>query len=154
MYPHLLATHSWLRWLVLIGILYVIFAAWQGIRSGRNYGKTDNLARVLVASFSHLQLLLGFGLYFISPTVKIFFADASQAFKNSQLFFFGILHLSIMLIAIIILTIGSSLSKKADSDQQKFRIIIRYFLIALIIILLAVPWPFSPLAGRPWFRGF
>lgn len=154
MYPHLLATHSWLRWLVLLSILYAIFTAWQGMRSGRSYSKSDNLARVLAASFSHLQLLIGFGLYFVSPIVKIFFADTSKALQNGQLFFFGILHLILMLIAIIILTIGSSLSKKAETNQKKFHTIIIYFSIALLIILLAVPWPFSPLAGRPWVRSF
>jgi len=154
MYPHLLATHSWMRWLVLIGILVAIFTAWQGKNSNRSYGKTDNLARLLTVILAHTQLLIGFILYFVSPTVKIFFADTKQAFSNSQLFFFGILHLLLMLTAVVVITIGSSLSKKATTDQQRFRTIFIYFSIALIIILLAVPWPFSPLAGRPWIRTF
>jgi len=27
-----------------------------------------------------------------------------------------------------------------------------FFVVALIIILIATPWPFSPFAGRPYFR--
>jgi uncharacterized membrane protein YozB (DUF420 family) len=154
MYPHLLATHSGLRWLVLLSILYAIFRAWQGQRTGRAYSKGDNLARVLAASFSHLQLLVGFVLYFASPTVQLFLQNSTQALRNSQLLFFGILHLALMLVAVVVLTIGSSLAKRAKVDAQKFRLIMVYFSIALFIILIAVPWPFSPLAGRPWIRGF
>ncbi|MFN7116425.1 MAG: hypothetical protein ACK4TA_06460 [Saprospiraceae bacterium] len=154
MYPHLLATHSWLRWLLLISLLLALITAWQGWRSGRSYHKTDNLARLFTTIFAHTQLLVGFILYFVSPVVKIFLSDTKQAINDLQLTFFGILHLALMLIAVIIITVGSSLSKKATTDQQRFRTIFIYFLAALIIIFIAVPWPFSPLAARPWIRTF
>jgi len=37
-------------------------------------------------------------------------------------------------------------------DKEKFKIMLLWYGIALIIILIAIPWPFSPLANRPYLR--
>jgi hypothetical protein len=57
-----------------------------------------------------------------------------------------------MIMAIIIITIGSALAKRKSSDKEKFKTMGLWFSIALIIIFIAIPWPFSPFANRPYFR--
>jgi drug/metabolite transporter (DMT)-like permease len=57
-----------------------------------------------------------------------------------------------MLTAIVLLTIGSALTKRKKDDRDKFKTMLTWFGIALIIILIAVPWPFSPFAQRPYLR--
>jgi hypothetical protein len=60
----------------------------------------------------------------------------------------------LMTIAVIIITIGSSSAKRSVTNQGKFRIMTLLFALGLLIIFIAIPWPFSPLAQRPYLRTF
>jgi uncharacterized membrane protein YcaP (DUF421 family) len=59
-------------------------------------------------------------------------------------------HLVMMLIVAILITIGNAMSKKAIDDALKFKKTFIYFLVALIIIFVAIPWPFRGF-GNGWF---
>jgi hypothetical protein len=61
-------------------------------------------------------------------------------------------HITMMVIAITVLTIGSAKAKRKPDDQQKFKTMAIWFTIALVIILTSIPWSFSPLIARPNFR--
>jgi hypothetical protein len=93
-------------------------------------------------------------LYTQSPIIKYFWNDFKQASTSLDTVFFGLIHLILMLIAIVILTIGSALAKRQETDEQKFRTMLVWFSIALLLIFVAIPWPFSPLANRPLLRTF
>ena len=59
-----------------------------------------------------------------------------------------------MLIGIIITSIGSVKVKNKSKDNEKFRTMGIWFAIGLLVILISIPWSFSPLASRPYFRTF
>jgi len=63
-------------------------------------------------------------------------------------------HITMMLIAIVLITIGSANAKRQPTDQQRFKTMAILFTIALIIIFASIPWQFSPLTSRPYFRTF
>ncbi|HRO71827.1 MAG TPA: hypothetical protein PK951_15660, partial [Chitinophagaceae bacterium] len=69
--------------------------------------------------------------------------------------FFWVEHPMFMLLAIVMITIGNSMGKKALPDEVKFKRAFWFFLIALLMILVAVPWPFRDVVGegRGWFPG-
>jgi hypothetical protein len=152
MYSSLLFSHSMLRWLVLGGLLYSIWIAYTGYRSNRSFTRSDNAVRHWTATLAHIQLTIGFVLYFISPVVDYFLHHTKEAIGHTELTFFGIIHSSLMLIAVIVLTIGSALAKRRTVDREKFKTMLLWFSIALLLIFIAIPWPFSPLAARPFFR--
>ncbi len=154
MYSTLLFFHSGFRWLVLASLLYALLRAYTGYTSNRTFTKTDNSIRHWVATISHIQLIIGFTLYFISPIVKYFIAQKKEAIQHLDTAFFGIIHISLMLIAVVVITIGSASAKRKPSDKEKFKTMLLWFSAALLLILLAIPWPFSPLANRPYFRAF
>jgi len=57
-----------------------------------------------------------------------------------------------MLIAIVLVHIGRSYAKKNISDRQKHRKTVLFYVIALIIMLAVIPWPFREIGqGRGWF---
>jgi hypothetical protein len=92
-------------------------------------------------------------LYFISPIVSYFLGHYSEAVHERGQRFFGMEHILMMLIAITFITIGSSNAKRLSHDHQKFKTMAIWFSIALLIILISIPWPFSPIApNRPYFR--
>lgn len=154
MYATLLALHSLFRWLVLISLLAAIARGAQGWRGKSTFSKRDNALRHWTATIAHVQLAIGMTLYFVSPIVKYFLAHTKEAAPYFEYSFFGWIHFSMMLIAVVLITIGSSLAKRKLADEAKFKTMMLWFSIALLIILLAVPWPFSPLAQRPFFRAF
>ena len=154
MYLTLITLHSILRWLVLISLGYAIYRAYRGYSSCSVFSSTDNSVRHGTATVAHLQLLVGMVLYPQSPVVRHFWENRSEAMHLTDTSFFGLIHLSLMLTAIIVLTIGSALAKRKTTDRAKFRTMLVWFSLALLIILVAIPWPFSPLAQRPYLRSF
>lgn len=150
MYQALTFYHSIFRWLVLIALLYSICRAAKGYYSNAVFSKTDNSVRHWTATICHLQLMLGISLYTQSPIVKYYWVNLKDA--GWELAFFSVIHMLMMLIAIVLITIGSSKAKRMPTDRQKFKTMLVWYAIGLLIILIAIPWPFSPLASRPYFR--
>lgn len=138
--------HSILRWLILVFMLIsVINAIIQLYRKNITLNNVMIFSRLSVIS-AHIQLLLGFVLYFISNKVVF---DA-MSMKNAVQRFFLVEHGLIMLISIALITIGYVKSKRAIDNKKKFRILLIYYTISLILILIAIPWPFRGLGGQ-WF---
>ncbi len=154
MYSSLLFFHSLFRWLVLLSLGYAIFRAYRGYTGKTLFTKADNSVRHWTATLAHIQLTLGFTLYFTSPIIKYFFANFKQEIQRIDLTFFGLIHFVLMLIAIVVITVGSALAKRRPTDTEKFRTMLVWFSVALGLIFLAIPWPFSPLANRPYFRPY
>ncbi|MDJ1500762.1 hypothetical protein [Xanthocytophaga agilis] len=152
MYPFLLFFHSVFRWLVLLSLLYSIFRTFTGLRSARPFSRVDNATRHWTATIAHIQLMVGFTLYFISPLVQAFRVGGGM--HSMELAFFGMVHIACMLVAVVVITIGSALSKRRQTDKEKFQTMLFWFLAGLFIIFIAIPWPFSPFAHRPYFRSF
>ena len=152
MYQTLTFLHSIFRWLVLLTLLYSIFRAYRGYFYGKEFSKTDDSVRHWTATIAHLQLVLGIILYSQSPVVSYFWKNFQVAKESFDLFFFSIIHISLMLFSIILITIGSSAAQRKTSDKDTFKTMLTWYTIALLIIFIAIPWPFSPLANRPYFR--
>lgn len=153
MYPHLLATHSLLRWIFLIIILVTIAKSLAGWLGKKQYNSVDNKLRLFTVIAAHLQLVIGLVLYFVSPITKAFSGDFKGSMKIQELRFFGMEHALIMIVAIVLITIGSAKSKRATSNLAKFKTIAIWFTIAIILILASIPWEFSGVA-RPYLRAF
>jgi hypothetical protein len=154
MYSTFLAIHSLTRWLVLASLIFAIFRAYRGWLSNRTFSGIDNSARHWTATIAHIQLTLGLWLYFISPNIDYFLHNYKEAVHQREIRFFGMEHSAMMVIAIVIISIGSAKAKRRSDDNEKFRTMATWFTIALLIILISIPWKFSPLASRPYFRPF
>ncbi len=152
MYSALLFLHSIVRWLVLISLVYSICRAWRGYTLKLAFNKTDNAIRHWTATLAHIQLMIGMVLYFKSPLIQYFWLPAGKAAASKELTFFSLVHLVIMLISIVLITIGSAKAKRQLQDQAAFKTMLTWYLVALILIFIAIPWPFSPLANRPYIR--
>ena len=154
MYSTLLTLHSLVRWLVLISLLVAIVRAYRGWLGKKKFLKSDNTARMMAVTTGHIQLVIGICLYIISPVVRYFLNYFKAAVHQREIRFFGMEHITMMLIAIVLLTIGSAKTKRKTTDQQRFKTMAIWFSIALLIIFLSIPWHFSPFTSRPYFRWF
>ncbi len=145
MYEGLRHAHSGLRWIFLALLLIATFNAFIKWRSNKTYTEGDRKLGLFTFIFSHIQLLLGLGLYFISPKVNF-----DNPMGNAINRFFTVEHLVVMLIGIILISVGYSRAKKAVNDSQKFKTTFIFFAIALVLILSRIPWPFQQY-GANWF---
>lgn len=149
----LLIVHSWLRWAVLITALWTIIRAIRGISSQSVYTAADNKSNLFFMISCDLQFLAGILLYFLNGWAAGWTGDTAAVMSDKMSRFFTVEHAGIMIVAWIIVHIGRSVVKKTPSDRQKHKKSLAYFGIALLLILLAVPWPFrAGLGYHPWFR--
>ena len=154
MYSTVLALHSLVRWLVLTSLLFAIFCGYNGWLSKKKFSNLDNSARHWTATIAHIQLVLGLWLYFISPIIDYFLHHYKDAVHQREIRFFGMEHSLMMITAIIVITIGSAKAKRKQTDNEKYKTMAIWFTVGLLIILTSIPWRFSPLVSRPYFRPF
>lgn len=148
MYNGLVHAHSGLRWIVLVLLLWAIINAAMRKTSGQ-YEKKDKMINLFAMISLHIQLLIGLGLYFMSP--KVSFGEGWMSAAEGMYRFFGLEHLVGMVLAIALITMGrSKAEKKLKGTRDKHHKIFTSYLIGLIIILLTIPWPFRNF-GNGWF---
>ncbi|MEQ8925361.1 MAG: cytochrome B [Fulvivirga sp.] len=146
MYEILTSAHSGLRWLVLATLVIAIINSFGKTRGGITFSAKDKKKALFALIFTHIQFVLGLILYFISP--KVVFDAASM--KSDVLRFFLVEHVVMMVLAVALITIGYSKAKRTAMDGKKFKSIMVFYLLGLLIIIAAIPWPFRDLGGS-WF---
>ncbi|MFC5408092.1 hypothetical protein ACFPMF_02135 [Larkinella bovis] len=154
MYSTLLVSHSAFRWLVLGSLLFALYRGLNGWLGQKPFARLDNTIRHSTATITHIQLMIGYTLYFYSPLVSYFRAHFSEVGNQPEFRFFGWIHIVLMTLSVLLITIGSAAAKRQETDSAKFKTMTIWYAIGLLIILAAIPWPFSPLASRPYFRSF
>jgi integral membrane protein len=112
MYGILLSLHSLFRWIVFLSLLIAIIRSVRGLAAKRGFSSLDNFIRHATATVAHIQLVLGYLLYFNSPFIRYFREHYREAAVQFDYVFFGILHILLMTIAILLITAGSSLAKR------------------------------------------
>ena len=85
---------------------------------------------------AHIQLLVGFILYFVSPLGS----EAFGLMKDAALRLTSLEHPLTNIIAIVLITIGWSKHKKAATSEAKFKSIALFYGLGLALILSRIPW--------------
>jgi L-asparagine transporter-like permease len=154
LYSAMLHVHSVGRWIVLLLLLFAIINSL--IAGNRPYIRTDNRLGLLLTIAADLMLLIGIYLWFAGAWgyKQIENAGVSALMKNRPTGFIAIEHAVGMLIAIILIHIGKSQGRKAIGDRAKHRRTMIFYLLALLIILASIPWPFLQVGQQPVQRGW
>lgn len=133
--------HSWTRWGLLIAAVLIIVQAFRGWSGTQLWN--DGKAK-LSAAFVHLsslQLVLGLLLYGVfSPLTTSAMSDMGAAMKDSTLRFWAVEHMSMMVLAIAFVHIGSGRIRKGADDKAKHRAAAIFFTLALVIMIASIPW--------------
>jgi hypothetical protein len=150
-----LVIHSILRWAVLLFGVCAVLSALGAVVSKRAYRSGDNKVSLFFMISCDIQLLLGLILYFSGMWFEKVKTGMGEVMKDPAERFFAVEHALMMIIAWLLVHIGRSMVKRADTDAQKHKRTLIYFGIALIIILLMIPWPFrQPGIARQLFPQF
>lgn len=144
LYPFILHSHSILRWVALLFLVIAIVNSLLGVIRKTSFTGTDLKMSLWAMVTFHLQVLLGIVLYFISPKVQF----TAGMMKSDLLRFYTMEHVSLMLISIVLITLGYLRAKKKIEKGHKQ--ILVFYVIALLLVLIAIPWPFREIFGTNW----
>jgi hypothetical protein len=148
MFPIVLTIHSILRWLVILFAILALYRMYSGWIGRKSWTKSDDRAGLLFTIVFDVQVLVGIILYFfLSPTTTGFLSGTITS-RSPSVLFFGLEHVLTMVIALGVAHMGRSIARKAPTGEEKFRRASLFFTFAVVLILLAIPWPFSPVS-RP-----
>jgi len=140
----LLHLHSVLRWIILLLLLICLFQA---------LSKNSGLRKTSLWLFISVNLMFLIGLYqLIAGRYGIIkgLPEGVDLMKDKFYRFFWLEHPLFMIIAIALISIARKKAKVLNYTTTFWLL-----LVALLMILVAVPWPFREIVGegRHWFPG-
>jgi hypothetical protein len=135
--------HSGFRYIVFILVLIAIVQSLLGWLGKKPYTELNRKLNLFALISAHTQLLIGIVLYFLSPLVQF----NSGTMKNDTTRYFTVEHWVMMIIAIVLITIGHSKSKKIILPEAKHKTIAIYYIIAFLVILGAIVAGHLPVLG-------
>ncbi|WKK84931.1 hypothetical protein QYS48_23220 [Marivirga arenosa] len=142
MYNILKHAHSGIAYLLLLALVIALVYNIIGWAGNKAFTKGNKIAALIGFISSHLQLLLGLILYFVSPLGLSNLSGETMSDSMSRLY--ALEHPLTMIIAIVLITIGYSKSKRAEDDKSKYKKIVLFYAIGLILILSRIPWSVWP----------
>lgn len=128
--------HSYWAYLVVLVLVASVLNSLMGMVNKKSFESKDLRLSLFTLIFSHIQLLIGFIVYFNQEWHN----NIGSMMGDSAGRLLALEHPLTMLIAIALITIGWSKHKKKESDAAKFKTIFTFYAIALFLVLLRIPW--------------
>ena len=140
MYTGLKHLHSFLPYLLITVLLFAFVQSLIAYFGQNPHTEGHRKNGLILLILAHTQFLVGGILYFISPMSTAGLNNVGAAMKDSTLRLYTIEHPLMMILAIVLITIAYSKSKKNISSHLKHKIKSIYFGLALVLILSRIPW--------------
>lgn len=129
--------HSFWAYLVLILLIVIVVKSVTSFK--KEFKDIDLRLALFTLIVSHIQLILGLGVYFSSPAFKYLKTNGMKGIDSTTRLL-AVEHPLMMILAIVLITIGYSKHKKKTTDESKFKTIALFYGIALIFVLSRIPW--------------
>ena len=127
--------HKGWAYLALLLLVVAVVNAIIGLASKKEFTSKDRKIALFGLIASHVQLLVGILLYFVSPLGLAAFNMKDAAARLTSLE-----HPLINVIALVLITIGWSKHKRATTSELKFKSFAVFYTIGLLLILARIPW--------------
>tara|TARA_B100001057_G_scaffold460237_1_gene511132 strand:- start:14 stop:451 length:438 start_codon:yes stop_codon:yes gene_type:complete len=145
MYPLIKILYYYWSYLASLVLIYTVLNALIGKVKGKDFKSKDLRISLFGLIFSHLQLVIGLMLYFVSPWFKQWSKlGIANVMSDSQIRFYLVEYPSVNIIAIVLITLGWSVHKKQSDSGKKFLRIILLYGLGLLLILTRIPWDNLP----------
>lgn len=136
LYTFLQKFHSGWAYLALLLLVIVVVNSIFGLSSKKEFTPKDRKIALFGLIGSHMQLLAGMILYFVSPLGF----DSLGNMSDKALRLTSLEHPLINLIAIALITIGWVKHKKLTTSESKFKTFTIFYSLGLLLILSRIPW--------------
>jgi hypothetical protein len=127
--------HKGWAYLALLLLVVAVVSALIGFTSKKEFTANDRKIALFGLIGSHVQLLVGLILYFVSPL-----GLAGFSMKVAEARLTSLEHPLINVIALVLITIGWSKHKKAATSELKFKSFAVFYTLGLLLILARIPW--------------
>ena len=127
--------HKGWAYLALLLLVVAVVNALIGFTSKKEFTANDRKIALFGLIGSHVQLLVGLILYFVSPL-----GLAGFSMKVAEARLTSLEHPLINVIALVLITIGWSKHKKAATSELKFKSFAVFYTLGLLLILARIPW--------------
>ncbi|HNP32535.1 MAG TPA: hypothetical protein PKN96_04535 [Flavobacterium sp.] len=136
MYTFIQKFHSGWAYLALLLLVVAVVNSLMGMSSKREFTSKDRKIAMFALIATHIQLVVGLILYFVSPLGKA----ALDLIKDANFRLTAIEHPFVNILAIILITIGWSRHKRTTESKAKFKSIAIFYGLGLLFILSRIPW--------------
>lgn len=138
-YSTTLFLHNSFRWAILAVGLYALFRATTGILAKGGWLPADDKARKLFPIALDIQFLLGIVLMFVSPVAQNAFSNMGEAMGNREIRLAVIEHPFIAIAALALAHVGSVKIRKLKDSREKFKAMLLYYGLALLLLVARMP---------------
>lgn len=137
----ILALHSYFAYVVLAVLFLAVANGILGWTGNKDFTlRKDFRISLFALILSHLQLLVGLVLYFVSSNGLNAIKTVGMGGLNSASRLLAVEHPFINIIAVVFITVGWSKHKKVLEGKRKFKTITIFYGLGLILILSRIPW--------------
>ena len=141
MYSTIQSLHSYWAYLVLLILIIASVNSVFKFVGKKEFSAQDFRISLFTLIVSHIQLLIGLLLYFVSPRLSVFSELGMGGVMGDSINrLYLVEHPLINIIAVALITIGYSKHKKKLTSTPKFKTIAIFYTIALVLFLSRIPW--------------
>jgi hypothetical protein len=135
MYEIIQKLHSWWAYVAFLLLVIAVVNSIIGLLSKKEYKATDKKIGLFALGAIHIQLVIGFIIYFVSPL-----GLSGFSMKDSALRITSMEHPLINILGIVLMTVGWVKHKKLTSSESKFKTVALYYGLGFVLILSRIPW--------------
>jgi hypothetical protein len=132
--------HSYWAYVVLLLLVVAVVNAIIGLSGKKQFTDKDLRIGLFTLIVTHIQLLIGFVWYFMSPWFDMLKSDFGGVMKDKAQRLLAVEHPLTMLIAVVLITIGWSIHKRKTEAKAKFKTFVIFYGLGLVLILSRIPW--------------
>lgn len=133
--------HAYTAYIVLAVLLFAVLNAWTGWLSKREFTlRFDRKLSLWALLLSHIQLLIGLLLYFVSASGFNALQMLGIGGLNAPARLLALEHPLINILAIVLITIGWAKHKRAAESSKKFKHLALFYGLGLVFIISRIPW--------------
>ncbi len=133
--------HSYFAYAVLAVLVLAVLNAISGLMGNKMFTiEKDYRISLFALILSHIQLVLGLILFFVSANGLKAIQELGMGGMNAAARLLAVEHPFINIIAIVLITVGWSRHKKFLEGKKKFKSIAIFYGLGLVLILSRIPW--------------
>ncbi len=140
MYIGIKHLHSYWAYLVLLLILVAVVSALIGWFGKKEFSAANRKIALFALIATHIQVLGGLVLYFVSPITQAAMSNIGGTMKDSVTRLYFLEHPLMMLLGVVLVTVGFSRMKRARAGVAQHKQIAIFYLLGIVLILSRIPY--------------
>ena len=132
--------HSYWAYIVLLMLIVAIGNALLGKFMNKSFTIKDLRISLFALIVTHIQLLVGLILYFVSPRLSAWQEGVGAVMGDASLRLYLVEHPVTNILAVVLITMGWSMHKRQAESGKKFLRIGLFYLLVTVILLSRIPW--------------